>query len=225
MKPRFSKVKKPLSKRQAHSLLVRLPFPSQCPNTMAETPSTRILPLGTHAPEFELPDALGEKFTLDDVRGPQGLMVMFVCNHCPFVVHLAEALSRFAKEMETLGVGVVAINSNDAEKYPADSPEKMLAFASQHDWTFPYLVDADQSIAQAYVAACTPDFYLFDGELKLTYCGQFDAARPRNSEPVTGSDLREAVRAMLAGESPLPNQRPSTGCGIKWKPGNEPKLG
>jgi len=184
---------------------------------MAETPSTRFLPLGSHAPEFELPDSLGQIFTLDDVRGPRGLMVMFVCNHCPFVVHLAPALSAFAKEAESLGIGIVAINSNDAVKYPADAPEKMVEFATKHDWSFPYLVDEDQSVAKAYVAACTPDFYLFDGELRLTYCGQFDAARPKNSEPVTGADLREAVRRVIAGELPLGNQRPSTGCGIKWK--------
>lgn len=186
---------------------------------MAETPSTRILPIGSRAPEFELPDSQGEIFTLDDVRGPRGVMVMFVCNHCPYVVHLAPALAEFAKELETQGVGVVAINSNDAVKYPADAPEKMPEFVAKFGWGFPYLVDESQEVAKAYVAACTPDFYLFDGELKLTYCGQFDGARPKNSEPVTGQDLREAVKAMLAGEEPLVRQVPSTGCGIKWKPG------
>jgi peroxiredoxin len=191
---------------------------------MAETLSTRILLPGSHAPEFDLPDARGERFSLDDVRGPSGLMVMFVCNHCPFVVHLAPALSAFAKEAEAQGVSVVAINSNDTERYPADAPEKMIEFASQHGWTFPYLVDADQSVAHAYVAACTPDFYLFDGELKLAYCGQFDSARPKNSSPVTGADLRDAMHRMLAGDPQIDPQRPSSGCGIKWKPGNEPKL-
>ncbi|MCW0219375.1 MAG: thioredoxin family protein [Prosthecobacter sp.] len=189
---------------------------------MAEVPSTRILPLGSTAPEFELPDAAGQTFTLDDARGPQGLLVMFVCNHCPFVLHLAPALSAFAKELDSQGVGVVAINSNDVEKYPADAPDKMAAFSAQYDWQFPYLFDADQSVAHAYVAACTPDFYLFDGALNLTYCGQFDGSRPKNTTPVTGESLREAVRLMLAGESPLSTQRPSTGCNIKWKPGNEP---
>jgi len=189
---------------------------------MAEVPSTRILPLGSIAPEFELPDALGQSHTLDDLRGPRGLLIMFVCNHCPFVIHLASALTAFAKELDALGVGVVAINSNDIAKYPADAPDKMVEFSARYDWSFPYLHDADQSIAHAYVAACTPDFYLFDGELKLTYCGQFDGSRPKNTTPVTGEDLREAVRVMLAGEPPLPSQRPSTGCNIKWKPGNEP---
>lgn len=191
---------------------------------MAETPSTRILPIGSHAPEFELPDARGNIHTLDDVRGPRGLLVMFVCNHCPFVVHLAQALCTFAKELDPQGVSVVAINSNDIERYPADSPDKMIEFSAKHAWDFPYLMDADQSVAHAYVAACTPDFYLFDGELKLTYCGQFDSARPRNTEPVTGQDLREAVSRMLSGQPPVDPQRPSTGCGIKWKPGNEPKV-
>lgn len=189
---------------------------------MAEVPSTRILPLGSTAPEFELPDAQGQTYTLDDVRGPRGLLVMFVCNHCPFVLHLAPALSEFAKELDAQGIGVVAITSNDIEKYPADSPEKMVAFSAQYGWNFPYLYDADQTVAHAYVAACTPDFYLFNGELKLTYCGQFDGARPKNTTPISGEDLREAVRALLAGEAPLPSQRPSTGCNIKWKPGNEP---
>ncbi len=149
---------------------------------------------------------------------------MFVCNHCPFVVHLAAAISTFAKELEGQEIGVVAINSNDIARYPADAPEKMAEFSAQYDWQFPYLVDAEQTVAHAYAAACTPDFYLFDGELKLTYCGQFDSSRPRNNEPVTAADVREAVRRMLAGEPPLETQRPSTGCGIKWKPGNEPKM-
>jgi len=189
---------------------------------MAEVPSTRILPLGSTAPEFELPAALGQTYTLDDVRGPRGLLVMFVCNHCPFVIHLAAALSEFAKELETQGIGVVAITSNDIEKYPADSPAKMVEFSAQYGWNFPYLYDADQSVAHAYVAACTPDFYLFDGELKLTYCGQFDGSRPKNTTPITGDDLRAGVQALLAGEAPIQTQRPSTGCNIKWKPGNEP---
>jgi peroxiredoxin len=191
---------------------------------MAETPSTRLLPLGSRAPEFELPDAHGRLYTLDEVRGPQGLMVMFVCNHCPYVVHLAAALADFAREAEACGIGMVAINSNDADKHPSDAPEQMPAFAVQHGWSFPYLVDADQNIAQAYVAACTPDFYLFDGELRLVYCGQFDGSRPKNVEPVTGDDLRDAMRRLCAGEPPVAIQRPSTGCNIKWKPGNEPRL-
>lgn len=184
---------------------------------MAETPSSRILPISSHAPEFELPDAHGRMHALDDVRGPRGLMVMFVCNHCPFVVHLASALAGFAKELEGQGICVVAINSNDIARYPADAPDRMIEFASAHGWDFPYLVDADQSVARAYSAACTPDFYLFDGELKLTYCGQYDSSRPNNKEPVNGADMHEAVRRMLADEPPMEIQRSSTGCGIKWK--------
>jgi peroxiredoxin len=189
---------------------------------MAEVPSTRILPLGSAAPELELADPAGNIHTLDDLRGPNGLLVMFVCNHCPFVIHLASALASFATECETQGIGVVAINSNDIENYPADAPDKMVTFAQASGWTFPYLLDADQTVAKAYVAACTPDFYLFDGSLHLTYCGQFDSSRPRNAEPITGDDLRRAVRAQLDGEPPIAPQRPSTGCNIKWKPGQEP---
>lgn len=189
---------------------------------MAEVPSTRTLALGATAPDFCLPDASGRDYWLSDVRGPAGLVVAFVCNHCPFVVHLADALGQSAKECTQKGVGFVAINSNNAERYPADAPEKMPDFARQHGWQFPYLVDADQSVAHAYFAACTPDFYLFDRNLKLTYCGQFDTARPKNGLPPTGESLRQAVDAMLQGKPPLERQFPSSGCNIKWKPGNEP---
>lgn len=190
---------------------------------MAEVPSTRALAIGSVAPEFELPDATGRLHTLDDVRGPRGLLVMFVCNHCPFVVHLANALAAFARELDGQGIGVVAINSNDVANYPADAPEKMVEFVGRHGWDFPYLLDDSQAVAHAYVAACTPDFYLFDGALGLYYCGQFDASRPRNNLPVTGADLRAAVTSLLAGEPPSAPQRPSSGCNIKWKPGNEPE--
>lgn len=206
-----------LERKAVRSFDLRQAYPSHRFIIMAETPSTRILPISSYAPEFELSDAHGQTYTLDDVRGPRGLMVMFVCNHCPFVIHLASALSAFAKELEEQGIGVVAINSNDFINYPADAPEKMIYFAAKYDWAFPYLFDEDQAVARAYAAACTPDFYLFDGELKLTYCGQLDSSRPRNSEPVNAADMRSAVSRMLACEPPLENQRPSTGCGIKWK--------
>lgn len=188
---------------------------------MAEVPSTHILPLGSNAPEFELPTPDGTLLTLDDVRGPQGLLVMFVCNHCPFVLHLADSLGSFGVECEEKGLGVVAITSNDIEKYPADAPDKIPAFSEAHGWKFPYLYDETQAIANAYVAACTPDFYLFDGELKLVYAGQYDSSRPGKGVP-TGADLRAAVDAMLAGNPPLAKQQPSTGCNIKWKAGLEP---
>jgi peroxiredoxin len=189
---------------------------------MAEVPSTRILSPGDPAPEFKLPDVLGEVQTLADVRGPKGLVVAFLCNHCPFVLHLARELGTFAATGEAKGVGFVGINANDASRYPADSPEKMRDMVAQYDWTFPYLYDESQATAQAYRAACTPDFYLFDADLRLTYCGQFDDSRPNNGKPVTGASLRAAVEALLKQEPPLADQRPSTGCSIKWKPGNEP---
>ncbi len=190
---------------------------------MAEVPSTRILPLGSRSPEFSLPDVHGESQTLEDVRGPKGMIVAFLCNHCPFVLHLAEELGVFAATCEAKGIGFVGINANDVSRYPADSPDKMLAMAAAHGWTFPYLYDESQAVAHAYHAACTPDFYVFDADLSLTYCGQFDDSRPKNGKPVTGDDLRCAVNAVLKSEPPLVKQRPSTGCSIKWKPGNEPR--
>jgi len=176
---------------------------------------------GIVAPPFQLPDGTGVSRSLEDVRGEGATVVAFVCNHCPYVVHLAGAVSAFAAEFAGRGVGFVAISSNDVENYPQDAPDKMVEFARESGWDFPYLYDADQAVAHAYYAACTPDFYVFDRDLKLTYCGQFDASRPKNTEPVTGADLRAAVEATLA-EGQVPASRPSTGCNIKWKPGNEP---
>jgi thiol-disulfide isomerase/thioredoxin len=190
---------------------------------MAEVPSTRILPLTAAAPAFSLPDASGASHSLESVAGSNGTVVMFVCNHCPFVIHLADAIGQLAADYSAKGIGFVAINSNDLERYPADAPEKMGPFAEAHGWKFPYLVDESQSVAKDYVAACTPDFYAFDAELKLTYCGQFDDSRPGNAKSVTGNDLRKALDALLAKEGPLPEQRPSSGCNIKWKPGQEPE--
>ena len=189
---------------------------------MAEVPSTRTLAPGSPAPDFSLPDSDGHLVFLSDARGPKGLVVAFLCNHCPFVLHLAAALADFADTCIAKGVGFVGINPNDAARYPADSPGKMREMQRTHHWTFPYLHDDSQSVAHAYFAACTPDFYLFDNALRLEYCGQFDDSRPKNSRPVTGADLGAAVAAMLAKQPPLPLQRPSTGCSIKWKPGNEP---
>ncbi len=189
---------------------------------MAEVPSTRSMELGTLAPDFSLPAGNGQVLTRDEVRGPKGLVVAFLCNHCPFVIHLARELGVFAATCEAKGIGFVGINSNDIVRYPADSPEKMIEMAKVHDWTFPYLLDESQFVAQAYFAACTPDFYLFDADLKLSYCGQFDDSRPRSGQPATGADLRLAVQCLLDQKSPLSPQRPSKGCNIKWKPGNEP---
>jgi peroxiredoxin len=189
---------------------------------MAEVCSTRNLTLGSSAPDFSLPDAEGHLTLLSDVRGPKGLVVAFVCNHCPFVIHLADALAEFADTCLAKGVGFVAINANDVSRYPADSPDRMREMKRTHHWSFPYLHDESQSVARDYFAACTPDFYLFDENLKLTYCGQFDDSRPQNGRPVTGAGLGAAVNALLAQQPPLPSQRPSSGCNIKWKPGNEP---
>jgi thiol-disulfide isomerase/thioredoxin len=189
---------------------------------MAEVTSTRSLAIGSPAPHFTLPDASGHSLTLGEVRGPKGLVVAFLCNHCPFVIHLAPVIATFANTCIAKGVGFAGINSNDASRYPADGPDKMPGMRRAYGWSFPYLHDATQSVARAYVAACTPDFYLFDEDLKLVYAGQFDDSRPGNNKPVTGADLNAAVQAMLAGQPPLARQRPSSGCSIKWKPGQEP---
>ncbi|MCE9517989.1 MAG: thioredoxin family protein [Verrucomicrobia bacterium] len=188
---------------------------------MAEVASTRTLSLGSPSPIFTLPDAAGHPFSLNDVRGPKGLVVAFLCNHCPFVIHLATALADFADTCLAKGVGFVGINSNDVTRYPADNPEKMREMQRTYHWSFPYLHDESQAVARSYFAACTPDFYLFDENLKLTYCGQFDDSRPNNGKPVTGDSLRSAVTAMLAQLPPISPQRPSSGCSIKWKPGIE----
>lgn len=188
---------------------------------MAETPSTMI-PLGTEAPEFCLPSPDGKWVALSDFHSCTGLVVVFMCNHCPYVQMLRESISEFARECQTSGIGFVAISSNNAEKYPDDSPEKMGEEISAFGYQFPYLYDEDQSVARAYKAACTPDFYLFDGQMKLVYRGQYDDARPGNGVEVTGKDLKAAVTA-LKNQLPVPTaQKPSIGCNIKWKAGNEP---
>ncbi|YCM42102.1 thioredoxin family protein [Verrucomicrobiaceae bacterium 227] len=189
---------------------------------MAEVTSTFQLKTGDSAPAFSLPDAEGRQHHLADLTGRKGTLIIFACNHCPFVVQLAETIGHFAKDISESGISTLAINSNDIARYPADAPEKMPAFADESGWQFPYLLDEDQQVAHAYHAACTPDFYLFDHDLKLVYAGQFDAARPNNDKPLTGADLRQAIEALLAGEPPLSPQLPSSGCSIKWKPGNEP---
>lgn len=190
---------------------------------MAMTPST-MLPLGTEAPPFRLPDIDGKPISLDAAAGDsKGYLVAFICNHCPFVIHLREALADFGREYQDKGLAMFAISSNDAANYPADSPAKMAEEARQAGYTFPYLYDEDQEIAKAYRAACTPDFFLFNADRKLVYRGQFDASRPGNGAPVTGADLRAAADQVLAGGAvPEEGQAPSVGCNIKWKPGNAP---
>jgi peroxiredoxin len=181
-----------------------------------------MLPLGTPAPAFRLPDTTGELVTLDDFKGRPALLVMFLCNHCPFVTHVAAELAKLGRDYLPKGVGIVAINSNDAEAYPEDSPAKMREERQARGYEFPYLYDESQAVAAAYHAACTPDFYLFDDELTLAYRGQLDASRPGNDVPVTGQDLRAALDALLAGRRPAADQRPSIGCNVKWRGGRQP---
>ncbi|OYP37265.1 thioredoxin family protein [Rhodopirellula sp. MGV] len=188
---------------------------------MVRTAST-MLPLGTQAPDFSLQECDGGTVSLADFAGKKALLVMFVCNHCPYVKHVADQLKVLADDYLAKDVAVVAISSNDADAYPDDSPEKMSEEKKARGYAFPYLFDGDQKVAQAYAAACTPDFFLFDGDQKLAYRGQLDSSRPKTEIPVTGEDLRAAIDAVLAGESPSETQRPSLGCNIKWKEGNEP---
>ena len=181
-----------------------------------------MLRLGTPAPDFSLPDTNGKTVSLADFASAPALIVTFICNHCPYVKHIREALSLFGKDMQAMDVAVVAISSNDVSKYTDDSPAKMAQEAKSADYTFPYLYDETQSVAKAYRAACTPDFFLFDKDRKLVYRGQFDDSRPGNGISVTGRNLRKAVDAVLAGRGIEDEQQPSMGCNIKWKPGNEP---
>ncbi len=196
---------------------------------------SRMMALGTPAPDFALTDTTGTVRTLADVAGPEGLVVAFICNHCPFVQHVIDGFVAFAEEYQKRDIGVVAISSNDIVEFPEDDFEHMIAFAADRGFTFPYLHDPDQRVAIAYEAVCTPDFFLFDGDLGLFYAGQFDASRPkidrppvpglpplRTDLPVTGADLRGAADALLAGKQPAQPQRPSAGCSIKWLEGNAP---
>lgn len=189
---------------------------------MVKTAST-MLPLGTKAPDFALVNVDGRTIRRDDLRGAPALVVMFICNHCPFVKHLAAGLAEFGRRYAARGVAVVAINSNDSSTHPDDSPERMVHEAEERGYVFPYLYDEDQTVAEAYRAACTPDFYVFDADQCLVYRGQFDASRPGNGIPVTGADLSAAVDAVLAGRPVAEVQRPSIGCNIKWRAGNEPE--
>jgi peroxiredoxin len=188
---------------------------------MALTPST-MMPLGTQAPDFALPDTEGNTVTRDSVMGEKGLLVMFICNHCPFVKHVAQELKRIGDEYPPKGIGVVAVCANDQATHPDDSPEKMKEEKESRGYRFPYLHDATQEVAKAYRAACTPDFLLFDGQGQLVYRGQLDDSRPESGVPVTGDDLRNAMNALLRGEAVPGEQKPSMGCNIKWKSGAEP---
>ncbi|HOX59524.1 MAG TPA: thioredoxin family protein [Candidatus Paceibacterota bacterium] len=185
--------------------------------------NSTMLPLGTRAPDFRLPDPSGKVVALADFQGAPALLVVFMCNHCPYVKHIRDGLAKLARDYRPRGVATVGINSNDVANYPADSPVKMAQEAASAGYIFPYLYDETQAVAKAYRAACTPDLYLFDKDQRLVYRGQFDDSRPGNGIPVTGKDLRAALDAVLSGRPVAPNQKPSIGCNIKWKPGNEPE--
>ncbi|NDU86392.1 MAG: thioredoxin family protein [Ferrovum sp.] len=188
---------------------------------MAKTPST-MLSLGTQAPGFVLPDADGNLWELQQHASGKPLLVIFLCNHCPYVIHIRHKLAEITRHYQEQGICVVGINSNDAINYPADNPEKMKEESAIAGYTFPYLFDETQKIAQAYQAACTPDFFLFDRQHRLVYRGQFDDSRPHSTTPVTGADLSAALEATLLGTPLVNEQFPSLGCNIKWKAGNEP---
>ena len=189
---------------------------------MSLTPS-QMVPLGTKAPDFTLRDAVSEKFvSLSDYEGKNGLLVMFICNHCPYVKHVAPELAKLGRYYSDKDVGIVAISANDVSTHPDDGPEKMRQEAMSRGYEFPYLYDGDQEVAKAYAAACTPDFFLFDNRMKLVYRGQLDDSRPGNNVPVTGKDLRTAIEALLLGNTMPGPQKPSIGCNIKWKRGNAP---
>jgi peroxiredoxin len=188
---------------------------------MSLTPST-MLPLGTTAPDFRLPDTNGKTVARDDFKNAPALLVIFMCNHCPYVKHIRAGLAQLGRDYLPKGVAIVGISSNDVANYPADSPDKMKEEAQAAGYTFPYLYDETQAVARAYRAACTPDIYLFDRQQKLVYRGQFDESRPKTTIPVTGKDLRAALDAVLANKPVPADQQPSIGCNIKWKAGNEP---
>ncbi len=188
---------------------------------MALTPST-MLPLGTAAPDFQLPDTNGKIVSLGDFADKAALLIIFLCNHCPYVVHIRAGLAQLAHDYTPKNAGIVGINANDAKNYPADSPAKMKEEVKTAGYIFPYLYDETQAVAKAYRAACTPDFFLFNQDRKLVYRGQFDASRPGNHTPVTGKDLRAALDDVLAGKAVSEYQTASIGCNIKWKTGNEP---
>lgn len=182
-----------------------------------------MLALGTIAPDFQLPDVVsGQTISLSTFADKKALLVMFICRHCPYVKHVQEELAKLGRDYKDTDLGIVAISANDAANYPDDAPESLKAMATELGFTFPFCYDESQETAKAYTAACTPDFFLFDGDRKLVYRGQLDDSRPQNGLPVTGKDLRAAIDAVLAGQPPSEDQKPSLGCNIKWKPGNEP---
>ena len=191
---------------------------------MVLTPST-MLSLGTQSPHFQLPDVVsGEIISLETFSKKKALLVMFICRHCPFIKHIQDHLAQLGKDYANTNLGILAISANDAQKYPDDAPDRLKEMAQELDFTFPLCYDESQAIAKAYSAACTPDFFLFDAQRHLVYRGQLDDSRPSNNLPVTGIDLRQAIASVLADQPINPDQKPSIGCNIKWKPGNEPNF-
>jgi peroxiredoxin len=185
--------------------------------------TSTMLPLGTEAPDFALPDVVsGATIHRSDFDGKSALLVMFICNHCPYVGHVRQGIAQLGRDYSDADLGIVAISPNDPATYPDDAPDRLAEEARTAGYTFPYLFDESQDVARAYTAACTPDFFLFDVDRALAYRGQFDSSRPKNGLPVTGEDLRAAIDAVLAGRAVDEDQRPSVGCSIKWRPGNEP---
>ncbi len=185
--------------------------------------TSQMLELGTPLPAFTLPDSVTQRsISSQSLLGGPASVVVFICNHCPYVVHIREELARFGRWCESLGVKVVAVSSNDVATYPQDGPEQMAAEARRVGYPFPYLYDESQDVARAFRAACTPDCYVFDADGKLAYRGQFDDSRPGTGKPVTGRDVRQAIEALVAGKRPAPDQRPSIGCSLKWKSGEAP---
>ena len=191
---------------------------------MVLTPST-MLALGTQAPDFQLPDVIsGEMISLETFKIKKALLVMFICRHCPFIKHIQQHLAQLGQDYLETNLGIVAISANDAEKYPDDAPDRLKEIAEELGFSFPFCFDQSQAIAKAYSAACTPDFFLFDAQRHLVYRGQLDDSRPSNNIPVTGIDLRQAIASVLGDQPINPDQKPSIGCNIKWKPGNEPNF-
>ncbi|MDH4152752.1 MAG: thioredoxin family protein [Nitrospira sp.] len=185
--------------------------------------TSTMLPLGSTAPPFVLQDVVtGQRYSLDSFVGKTGLLVMFICRHCPYVVHVEQELARLGHDYQDKDLGIVSISSNDANSYPDDAPPKLKEMAVRLGFTFPFCHDETQEVAKAYCAACTPEFYLFDRDRHLSYHGQLDDSRPGNNKPVTGHDLRAAIQAVLAGKPVDGTQKPSIGCSIKWKPGHAP---
>jgi peroxiredoxin len=211
------------SSRPCRSPRAPAPLTARSPKLTVMAAESQMLPLGTEAPDFALPDVVsGDTVKLAGLTEASALLVMFICRHCPYVAHVRTGLAHLGRDYQDTGLAIVAVSANDPESYPEDAPESLAEEAREAGYLFPYLFDETQEVAKAYHAACTPDFFVFDRDRRLVYRGQFDDSRPRNGLPVTGVDLRRALDATLRGEPVPSDQRPSVGCSIKWREGNEP---